>query len=213
MTTFPSVHPPNTCDTHRKASASKQKSISSDARTQLTDFSQISAHAFGAWRHSHLLVTISIWNFYFDICEWHILPVRVWTHALMLYLTNPCAKRKVLSLTKPKGKICKTKFPGHYITSRVAIDRSQKLINPFVSETTESACICVCICIIIADITKLYNIPAIAAKVYNALLLNCIKSEIKKILWKNQNGFPRNRSTTSEFLTIYRGNPAVCRFL
>ena len=34
----------------------------------------------------------------------------------MLHLTNPCAKRKFLSLTKPKGKIYKTKSLGHYIT-------------------------------------------------------------------------------------------------
>ena len=33
-----------------------------------------------------------------------------------LHLTNPCAKRKVLGLTKPKGKIYKTKSLGHYIT-------------------------------------------------------------------------------------------------
>ena len=33
-----------------------------------------------------------------------------------LHLTNPCAKRKVLSLTKPKGKIYKTKSLGKYIT-------------------------------------------------------------------------------------------------
>ena len=34
-----------------------------------------------------------------------------------LLLTNPCAKRKVLSLTKPKGRIYKTKPLGHYITT------------------------------------------------------------------------------------------------
>ena len=56
----------------------------------------------------------SIWDFYFDISEWHILPARSWTPALMLHLTNPCAKRKVLNLTKPKGK----KSLGHYITER-----------------------------------------------------------------------------------------------
>ena len=39
-------------------------------------------------------------------------------------------------------------------------------------------------------------------KIYNALLLNCIKLEIEKILWKNQNGFQRNRSTISQILTI-----------
>ena len=59
---------------------------------------------------------ISIWDFYFDISEWHILSARAWTHALMLHLTNPCAKRKLLSLTKPKGKIYKTKSLGNYIT-------------------------------------------------------------------------------------------------
>ena len=81
-------------------------------------FSQIiksSAHASGAWRHSHPLVTIPIWDFYFDISEWHILSARVWIPALMLHLTNQWAKRKVLSLTKPKGKIYKTKSLRNYI--------------------------------------------------------------------------------------------------
>ena len=74
-----------------------------------------SAYASGAWRHSHPAVIFSIWDFYFDIFEWHILPARAWTPALMLHRTNPGAKRKVLSLTKPKGKIYKTKSLGHYI--------------------------------------------------------------------------------------------------
>ena len=55
-------------------------------------------------------------GFYFDIPEWHILSTRSWTPALMLYLTNPCTKRKVLILTKPKGKIHNTKSLRHYIT-------------------------------------------------------------------------------------------------
>ena len=75
-----------------------------------------SANTSSAWRHSHLLVLFSIWDFYFDISEWHILPACASTPALMLHLTNPCVKRKVLSLTKPKGKIYKTKSLGHYIT-------------------------------------------------------------------------------------------------
>ena len=92
---------------------------SSVARTQLTAFSQIhksSAHTSDAWCHSHPLVPIPICDFYFDISEWNILSARVWTPALMLHLTNPCAKRKVLSLTKPKGKIYKTKSLGNYVT-------------------------------------------------------------------------------------------------
>ena len=71
-----------------------------------------SAHASGAWRHSYP----PIWDFYFDISEWHTLPAFSSTPALMLHLTNRCTKRKVLSLTKPKGKIYKTKSLGHYIT-------------------------------------------------------------------------------------------------
>ena len=74
-----------------------------------------SAHASGAWRHPHPRVTILIWDFYFDISEGHVLSARAWTPALMLHLTNPCAKRKVLSLTKPKGKIYKTKSLRNYI--------------------------------------------------------------------------------------------------
>ena len=65
---------------------------------------------------THHLVPVPIWDFYFDISEWHILPARVWTSALVLHLTNLCAKWKVLSLTKPKGKIYKMKSLGHYIT-------------------------------------------------------------------------------------------------
>ena len=54
-------------------------------------------------------------------------------------------------------------------------------------------------------ITKNYRamtLTSIAVKVYGALLLNCIKPEIEKILKKNQNGFQRNWSTTSQILTI-----------
>ena len=97
--------------------------VDAPVRTQELDstgFSQIrksSAHASGAWRHSHPLVHITIWNFYFDICEWRILPAHEWTPALMLHLTNPCTKRKVLILTKPRGKIYKTKYLRHYSTS------------------------------------------------------------------------------------------------
>ena len=42
------------------------------------------------------------------------------------------------------------------------------------------------------------------AKIYNALLRNRIEPKIDIILRKNQNGFRRNRSTTSQILTIRR---------
>ena len=38
------------------------------------------------------------------------------------------------------------------------------------------------------------TLTSIAAKIYNALLNNCIEPKIEKILRKNQNGFQRNQS-------------------
>ena len=101
---------------HLASPSSESQPSSSEAGTQLTAFSQISAHASGAWRHPNTLVSIPILGFYFDIFEWLILSERAGTPALMLHLTNPCTKRKVLSLTKPKDKIYKTKSLRHYIT-------------------------------------------------------------------------------------------------
>ena len=48
------------------------------------------------------------------------------------------------------------------------------------------------------------TLTSIAAKIYNVLLRNCIDPKIDNILRKNQNGFRRNRSTTSQILTIRR---------
>ena len=54
-------------------------------------------------------------------------------------------------------------------------------------------------------ITKNYRgitLTSIATKIYNTLLCNCIEPKIEKILWKNQKGFQRNRSTTSLIWTL-----------
>ena len=48
------------------------------------------------------------------------------------------------------------------------------------------------------------TLTSIAAKSYNALLRNRIEPKIDNILRKNQSGFQRNRSTTSQILTIRR---------
>ena len=67
------------------------------------------------------------------------------------------------------------------------------------------------------------TLTSIAAKIYNALLRNRIVPQIDKILRKNQNGFRRNRSTTSQILTIRKilegvrakkltGDITICRF-
>ena len=55
-------------------------------------------------------------------------------------------------------------------------------------------------------LTKNYRgitLTSIAAKIYNALIRNRIEPKID-MLRKNQNGFRRNRSTTSQILTIRR---------
>ena len=48
------------------------------------------------------------------------------------------------------------------------------------------------------------TLTSIAAEIYNALQRNRIEPKIDNILRKNQNGFWRNRSTTSQILTIRR---------
>ena len=48
------------------------------------------------------------------------------------------------------------------------------------------------------------TLTSIAAKIYNAPLRKHIEPKIDNILRKNQNGFQRNRSTTSQILTIHR---------
>ena len=54
------------------------------------------------------------------------------------------------------------------------------------------------------------NHKTITAVVYNTLLLNHIQPEVEKILRKNQNGFQRNQSTTSQILTICQIIEVVC---
>ena len=48
------------------------------------------------------------------------------------------------------------------------------------------------------------TLTSIAVKIFNALLRNRIEHKIDNILRKNQNSFRRNRSTTSQILTICR---------
>ena len=48
------------------------------------------------------------------------------------------------------------------------------------------------------------TLTAIAAKIYNSMLLNRVQPTLEKILRKNQNGFRKNRSTTGQILTVRR---------
>ena len=48
------------------------------------------------------------------------------------------------------------------------------------------------------------TLTAIAAKIYNLLILNRIRPQLDKNLLKNHNGFRQNRSTVGQILTIQR---------
>ena len=94
--------------------SSESQPSSSEAGTQLPAFSQISAHASGAWRHPSPSS-----NSYLGFLFWYLWmanPLCARVNTCVNVAPNPCAKRKVLSLTKPKGKIYKTKSLGNYIT-------------------------------------------------------------------------------------------------
>ena len=87
-------------------------------KSQLTAFFQI-PQILSASGHDviHVPGPIS----YLGFLLWHLWlshppRTRVNIRAQCVRLTNPCAKRKVFSLTKPEGKIYKTKSLRNYIT-------------------------------------------------------------------------------------------------
>ena len=69
-------------------------------------------------------LSFPIWVFHCDICDCHILPARAWTPALMSAPTH-ALNQKILSLTKPKDRVYKTKNDNikktcrNYITSLI----------------------------------------------------------------------------------------------
>ena len=115
MLAFPTA-PPHHMRTRHKASASKRKSpffFRPQDSTQLTFF-KFPEHASG---HSHPLINLSLGFLFWNLWTTHpphvctSTPVLKFAHKLTCVLSW-----KVLSLTKPKGKIYKTKSLGHYIT-------------------------------------------------------------------------------------------------
>ena len=89
----------------RKSTFAFGRRNSTNCFFQIPQILSASGHEVTHLPRSHFLSG----NFYFDIYEWHILPTRAWTPALMLHLTKPCTKRKAFTLTKPKGKIYKSR--------------------------------------------------------------------------------------------------------
>ena len=87
--------PQTTCDTcPRPRRASESQLSSSDHKTQLIDFSQISAHASGAWCHSHpwsyplpgIFIVTSLNDTSAPRAREH--------RRSCLHLTNPCTEQK-----------------------------------------------------------------------------------------------------------------------
>ena len=72
---------------------------------------------FQAWRHSRLRFISYLGFLWWHLWLSHPPRVRVNTCVQCVHLTNPRTKRKVPSLTKPKGKIYKTKSLRNYITN------------------------------------------------------------------------------------------------
>ena len=87
-----------------------------------------------------------------------------------------------------------------------------QLLSPFVSLSSRvplptsghKGIVCLANHLGLAKNYRCITLTSIAAKIYNALLRNRIEPKIDNILRKNQNGFRRNRSTTSQILTIRR---------
>ena len=131
MLTFPS-EPPTTCGTPAAnywSSLGELRKLTSFVQAQNSTNCFFSnprnPQRFRAWRHLRPL-SIS----YLGLLLWHVWlshPPRTHlnTCAQCVHLTNPCIKRKVLSLIKPKGKIYKTKClpPQLYYT----IPNTQKI--------------------------------------------------------------------------------------
>ena len=90
--------------------------VSISTKWLLSNLPKSSAHASGAWCHSHPLVTFLSGIFILTSVNDTSSPLARGHLRSSLHLTNPCTKRKVLSLTKPKGRIYKTKSLGDYIT-------------------------------------------------------------------------------------------------
>ena len=56
----------------------------------------------------------------------------------------------------------------------------------------------------ITDNYRGISLTQVASKIYNSCLLNHVRAVIDKVLWPNQNGFQKGRSTTSHILALHR---------
>ena len=100
-----------------------------------------SAHASGAWRHSHPLSHILSGIFILTSVNETSSPRARQHLRSILHLTNPCAKQKFLSLTKPKGKIYKKEIarPLYYKSPQTNQEtESQFIVDGFIYQSDTS---------------------------------------------------------------------------
>ena len=120
------------------------------------------------------------------------------------------------------------KYPQKYVKQGNSLTYCNAIYNQHITDSWIKSCILPFPKKGDLEIAKNYwgiTLTSITAKIYNDLLLNQIEHEIVKILRKNQNGFQRNLSSTSQILTNCRilegvhakkktrGNTIICRFL
>ena len=120
--------------TRHKATASKRKStVFFRGRSLLShwlflNLPKSSAHASVAWHHSHPQVLSGIFILP-SVNDTSALRTRVNTCAHVCTQLTYVLSRKVLSLTKSKGKIYKTKSLGYYITSVVSLGWASMMLE------------------------------------------------------------------------------------
>ena len=86
----------------------------SESQPTFSKSSKSSTHALPVHDVIHIRWSTFLSEFYFDICERHILPARALTPALK-FAPNPCAEPKGPQPNKTQRH--KTKYLGHYITN------------------------------------------------------------------------------------------------
>ena len=97
---------------HTKSSALALVWISTNYFFQIPQILSASGHDGIHVPHIISYLGFLLWHLWLS----HPPRTRVNTCAQCVHLTDPCIKRKVLSLTKPKNKIYKTKSLRNYIT-------------------------------------------------------------------------------------------------
>ena len=119
MLTFPSA--PQHVRTRHKASANKRKSTfffraRNPTHWLFSKSPKSSARASGAWRHSHPLKKNLLPGIFILTSLNETSSPRACEYLRSCLRLTQALSRKIISLTKHKGKIYKTKSLGHYIT-------------------------------------------------------------------------------------------------